>query len=882
MPTPEQSSLLPPLQASPSEAMLACALRPLDGHWDELRGTLSKPGEPSPYVAPAWHRFWAASGIAAPDELSAKAARVKRRVQEDGASYNVYQTSADGEGEHSASHVWPLELLPLLIDAPDWQRIEAGVRQRARLLNAALADLYGPRRLLSEGLLPAALVLKHPQFLRPLQGCKPLGGVHLHVVAFDLARGADGLWWIVAQRTQAPSGLGYMLENRLIVAEQFPQAFRELAVQRLAGAFRVLLQGLNRLAEPLVEAGQTPRIVLLTPGPANETYFEHAFLARYLGLALVEGGDLTVRERRVYLKTLQGLERVHGILRRVDDEYLDPLELRADSQLGVPGLVNAMRAGQVVVANAPGSGWLESPGLSAFWPGVAEALLGEELLLPASSGWWCGEVAAWARQREQLAQTVVAPTFPTSETTRGFQPFPAGELDEAALVMLRERIEADPAAHTLKARVRPSKQPVWTGSALEPRAAVLRVFALSDGAGGWTVLPGGLTRVASTRGAVGGAPDALLTMQAGCASVDTWVLTEGQSAVDRSSLLPSPLQAADLGRTRRMVTSRSAEHLFWLGRYTERAENTVRLARHALASLGASERSAHDASTGDMVALRTTLQRLAFMHGLLGDDSANAVAEPRRFAELLMRQLGNPQANSLMQSLRQLAHNAHALRERLSTAHWQLIQQLGQDFQARFPAALAGGEAELQALLATTDTRLAALTGGQLDRMTRDDGWRLLSAGRQIERQYFLADVLAEGLSAGLHDSDDGFALLLALFDSTITYRAQFQSRRELPALVQLLVMDADNPRSLAWVAHTLRERVRKLTRHDTAWGDAAIARLPNPDDWSLARLLPSDDNHQPLLDLLRECSGAALALSSAISQHVFAHVAMPERRVWL
>ncbi|HEX2013107.1 MAG TPA: circularly permuted type 2 ATP-grasp protein, partial [Roseateles sp.] len=373
-PSPQQSSLLPDDDLPDAVALaMAAALRGRDGHYDELRGRPSPCGPGG--LAPLWQQFFAATGIAGWQDLGARAAHVQRRVRDDGASYNMHDAGSEGE------RVWPLELLPMLVDADEWQHIERGVQQRARLLNAALADVYGARSLLDEGLLPPSLVLAHPQYLRPMHGCVPPGGVHLHVVAIDLARGPGGHWWVAGQRTQAPSGLGYMLENRLIIAQQFPEAFRSLSVQRLGASFQTLLRGLQRLSPE----GERASVALLTPGPHSETYFEHAFLARYLGISLVEGADLTVRENRVYLKTLRGLERVHVLLRRVDDDYLDPLELRPDSALGVPGLLQALRAGELVLANAPGAGWLESPGLAAFWPGVSRRLLGEELLLPATT-----------------------------------------------------------------------------------------------------------------------------------------------------------------------------------------------------------------------------------------------------------------------------------------------------------------------------------------------------------------------------------------------------------------------------------------------------------------------------------------------------------------
>ncbi|MFN4115374.1 MAG: alpha-E domain-containing protein, partial [Inhella sp.] len=467
----------------------------------------------------------------------------------------------------------------------------------------------------------------------------------------------------------------------------------------------------------------------------------------------------------------------------------------------------------------------------------------------------------------------VVPTFPSSETTRGFAPFRADELDEAALMQLAARIDVDPAAHTLKERVRPSQQPVWRDGRLEPRSAVLRVFALAHGsgsAGGWTVLPGGLTRVAQQRG---GGTDALLTMQAGCASCDTWVLAESAQAVDPTSLLPPPLRPEELAGAQRIISSRAAENLFWLGRYTERAENSLRLTRLALTELAASARG-DERSPASLDVIDTLARR----HGLVKLEAPEALQQPQRFQQHLLAALGDARSShSVAFNLAQLARCAETLRDRLSPTLWQLLQGLGDSFAERLRAALRDAEPELQPALAATDQELAALTGGQLDRMTRDDGWRLLSIGRQIERLHFLADVLLQGDEVGLTQDEDGFALLLALFDSSITYRAQFPGRRERAALLQLLVMDENNPRSLAWVAGTLRERLLKLSAHDPNWAHAMQASLPAPAHWQLAGLL----GEGALRDLLQTCNAQVLQLASAIDQRFFAHVSAAERRIW-
>ncbi|WP_333707762.1 circularly permuted type 2 ATP-grasp protein, partial [Ottowia beijingensis] len=440
-------------------------------------------------LTPAWKEFFRHFDLGDPQELNRRATRLARQLRDNGVTYNVYADEAN------LQRPWPLDLFPLLIPPGDWAHIEAGVLQRVRVLEAVMADIYGLRRLLKDGLLPAALVQGHPDYLRAMHGVPPVGGQHLHMVAFDLARGPQGFWWVVSQRTQAPSGLGYLLENRSAVSTQFADAFEGMNVRRLAATYRSFIEGIKAACP----AGENAHIALLTPGPYNETYFEHSYLARYLGLTLVEGGDLTVRGRRLYLKTLHGLRPVHGLIKRVDDAFLDPLEMRPESRLGVPGLLEAVRAGNLLVANAPGAGFLESSALLGFLPALARRLLGEELKLPALHTWWCGEPAAMREVLPELGRCVIKPTYPWS-TSRGT--FNAGVGPLMAPEMLAswaDAIQRVPEEHTVQAYMSPAQIPTWgmrggrTG--IVPRAAMLRVFALSDGAGSWQVLPGGMTRL---------------------------------------------------------------------------------------------------------------------------------------------------------------------------------------------------------------------------------------------------------------------------------------------------------------------------------------------------------------------------------------------------
>jgi uncharacterized circularly permuted ATP-grasp superfamily protein/uncharacterized alpha-E superfamily protein len=849
-------------QAEETPAALAAALAPpaAPGHYDELRGGVSNPasGEAAaqgtvvgPHALPTrpWARFFENLGREGFADLNRRTTDLQRQVRDNGITYNVY---ADAGGP---PRPWSLDLFPLIIPPASWQRIEAAVLQRVRLLERILDDVYGPQELLAAGLLPPALVQGHPGYLRAMHGVRPAGGRRLHIAAFDLARDPAGAWWLVTQRTQAPSGLGYLLENRLILSRLFPEAFRDLKVQRLAATYRALLESLT--ARCPADGGE-PRIVLLTPGPYNETYFEHAYLARYLGLTLVEGSDLTVRDERLYLKTLNGLQPVHGVLKRLDDEFLDPLELRADSHLGVPGLLQAIRAGNVLVANCPGSGFLESTALLGFLPALSRHLLGEELQLPALPTWWCGERAAMLAALPQLAASVFKSTYANSGAVLG-RNLSRRQLDEWA-----GRIVREPDQHTVQAYLPLSQMPTWRsdhgGDRILPRSLLLRVFAVSDGAAGWRVLPGGLTRIASSELEI-------VSMQRGGSSADTWVLTDGE--VDATSLLHHAHPSVDTPRRSRTVTSRAAENLFWLGRYTERTENTARLARLAIESLHGEDQSSQP--------LLAWLGELAVANGLVLPAVPAATQARRVFERSLVAALGDGKAPSVGFNLRALRSAAAAVRERLSQEQWNLIVRAEQEFRLGCASCANGGEyssVEALRVLEMLSAHTAAMTGAQTDRMTRDDGWRLLSTGRHLERLAFLAQALACAFRTGAVHDEGGFEALVALFDSTITFHAQYQQRHDIPALLDLLVLDRDNPRSLGWVVQTLRGRLAKL-ESSAPGAQASIAMtVPDPERWTLEALCRRDDQgrHAALQDLLEQCVDIALRMSDDLTVRYFAH----------
>lgn len=904
-------------QALESPCALAAALAPhaAAGHFDELRGRVSEGPAPVETPAPAqpalraagsppettvpqaeaaavddtlspdWTRFFNFLGADGFYDLNHRTANLRRQIRDNGVTYNVY---ADANGPQRP---WALDLFPMMVSAADWAQIEAGIQQRARLLDRVMADIYGPQELLSKGLLPSALVHAHPGYLRGMQGVQPAGGTYLHIAAFDIAHGPDGRWSVVSQRTQAPSGLGYLLENRLTISLLFPEAFREMQVERLGASYKALVDGLKAMSP--ADGSEESRVVLLTPGPYNETYFEHAYLARFLGLTLVEGSDLLVRDDRLYLKTLRGLEPVHGLLKRLDDEFLDPLELRSDSTLGVPGLLQVIRAGNVLVVNTPGSAFLESSALLGFLPALSEHLLGETLALPSLATWWCGEQAVMQDVLSQLKNCVIKPTYPGS----GMESVIGHTLSRRALDEWAGRIVRRGEDYTVQAYLPLPQTPTWQGERIAPRSAMLRVFAVADGKGSWQVLPGGLARLA-------GKNENMSSMQHGGSSADVWVLGDshaGKATAPRAEQ-PAPAWATAPLRHRPPVTSRAAENLFWLGRYTERAENSTRLAQITLQCLGGEDQTSQP--------LLAWLTSMAVGNALVLDSVPPATQARRVFERALIANLADTeQAASVGYNLRALKSAASAVRERLSQEQWHMIVRTEADFFQRCSVFSSAGQAQAQSqggqsqsqsiqssqhlleyssvealrALESASGFLSAMTGAQTDRMTRDDGWRLLSMGRLIERLNTLAGALVRGFETGSVFEEGGFNAMVALFDSTITFHAQYQQRRDIPALLDLLVLDRDNPRSLGWVVQTLRGRLAKLA--GSAPGDMPelAMELPDPGSWALADLcagmqIEGDGEGQchdgRLVELLRQCCDAALDLSDTLSRRYFSHAA--------
>ncbi len=822
-----------------------------DGVYDEMAAA---PG----ILRPHWDTFISSLSALGVEELARRWKIARQRIRENGVTYNVY---GDPLG---MDRPWNLDSIPLLISPLEWSELEAGLIQRARLLNYILADLYGPQELLHGGLLPPALVFANPGFWRPCHGIPTPVHTYLHLLAVDLARSPDGQWWVLSDRTQAPSGAGYALENRTVLAETFPDLFREFQVQPLASFFRSIRDTLLDLSPSLRD---NPRVVLLTPGPFNETYFEHSYLARYLGFTLVQGADLTVRNSRVFLQTLDGLKPVDVILRRVDDSFCDPIELRSDSFLGVAGLVEAVRAGNVVVANALGSGLIESSAFMPFLPRLSQRLLGERLKLPSVATWWCGQPQPLRYVLDNLDFLVIKPAFPS----QGMEPVFGGKLTGDERSRLITRLRERPYEFAGQELVDLSTAPVWSQDSLTPRRVVLRVFLAASG-DSWVVMPGGLARVSPS-------PDTqVVSMQRGGGSKDTWVLSDGP--VDVYTLQHAPEQPVDLNRGERSgLPSLAADDLFWLGRYAERSEHLARVLRCILIRItgefGAS-------GTVEWDCLMKLYHCLASPHSRLSADDPQGHLDQWRDLEqeILSLIFEEQRSDSLSSNLSRAARAAAHVRVSLSSDTLRIVSQFGAAHSSAWGYASMG---EALAVLNRCIGVLAALRGIEMENVTRGPGWHFLGVGRRIERSIQLVDLFRAIIVPLSQSTWPTLEMLLEVGDSSMTYRSRYFTVLQAAPVLDLLMCDPANPRSLAFQLQDLLEHCRCLADRPlgAAWPvpkqkslEEAAASLFREDVRMLCQ--PAESGIRERLDELLAAAGATLpALSDALTNVYFSHAEM-------
>jgi len=788
-------------------ASLVAEYRPFDGVPDEMVDADGKP-------RPVWKPFIAALDALGAEELSRRFARADQYLRDTGVYYRVYDKAG------AAERAWPLAHMPLLIDEREWQAITAGLIQRAELFETIVADIYGESRLVADGLLPPGLIASSSEFLRPMVGVKPASGNFLHFCAFELGRGPNGGWWVLGDRTQAPSGAGFALENRVATTRALSDIYGEMYVHRLAGFFRRFRDALHGMAK-----SPSGRVAILTPGPLNETYYEHAYIARYLGIMLLEGEDLTVSDGRLMVRTVSGLKPVSVLWRRMDAAFADPLELDPQSQIGTPGLAEALRRGSATLVNALGSGILETRAFLAFLPELSRQLRGEELLLPNVATWWCGQ----SRERRHVIANIDRMMIGPARSTR--LPFDdqkttvlGGSLDPDAKAALVERLERAGGDFVGQETVTLSTTPVFCGGRLEPRPASLRVY-LARTADGWVVMPGGFARVGLTNDTTA------LAMQRGGQAADVWVVSPRPVVFE--TLLPSERE----GFSRNLpgsLPSRAAENLVWLGRYVERSEGTARI-------------------------LRAYHARLAET----SDPELPLLAEMRDYLEPFGIDAGAAIPPGLVSTFDRAVSSAGQIRDRFSPDGWLALRDLSKTVH-KFALTVAPGDDATRAMTIIL-RKLAGFSGLLHENMYRFTGWRFLEIGRRLERAIHVSGVL--GVLARESAPDGALDMMLEIGDSVMTHRRQYTVQSGRRTVVDLLALDPLNPRSVLFQLDRLKEEIGLLP-------GAGSGGTLSPAGKEVLRLHTSlAIREAPDLDpkALRELSGEIAGLYTILAKSYFA-----------
>jgi len=792
-------------------------------HFDEMVDAQGR-------VRPHWRPFLSMLARLGTDEINRRFAAADRHLRDSGVFYRVYEDPA------GATRPWPLSHVPLIIEPKEWQALKAGLIQRAELMEAILGDLYGPANLVREGRLPAAVVAGNPEFLRPLIGVPPPGGAHLRFYAVDIGRSPDGRWWVLGDRSQAPSGAGYALENRLALSRAMPEIYRGLRVERVAPFFQAFQMELSALNKQ-----DNSRVCVLTPGPLNETYFEHAYLARYLGFLLVEGEDLVVRDDGVFIRTVSGLKRAEVLLRRLDSDFADPLELSTRSRLGVPGLVQAVRDGTVVVANSLGSGLVEARAMLSFLPALAPALLGNDLLLPNIATWWLGDPVASAAVLDKLDDMVIAPAFAGDLPAHIEQPMVLGrDLDGEARRKLIDEIGRRGVDFVAQEAVTLSTTPVWDNGALVPRPFSLRLLLARTG-DGWRVMPGGFVRIADE-------PDArAVTLQHGGRTADAWVLSE--KPVAEFTLLPTPDRII-INRTTGALPSRAAANLFWLGRYMERAEATLRMVRALINRAAEADDS-----------LTQVNARIGALLGAWDAVPANMLnASPALLAAAAMQQ---GDLNGALPMLARSAHGAASvIRDRFSPDAWHALTEMIELVNAPFQPMPEESEIfeRVNALLRV----IASFSGLAQENMSQLQGWRFLELGHRLERALATCRFIRQFAFGA--DLDAALDCLLELADSQITYRLRYVMVAAPAPVIDLVALDPNNPRSVIYQLTRIEAHLAALPKS----GDESRLSPPEQIATALATRIRTAD--AVLIDdaMLFEVEGELMRLSDVVASVYF------------
>ena len=800
-----------------------------------------------------WEKFLAALRNVPAVEFARRNEQAERMLRENGVSYHSVSTLSD------AARPWRLDLLPMLVTAADWAVIEVALGQRARLMNLIIADIYGPRNLIDNGTLPPEVLYANPEFMRPFCDLGQTDQVPMFMYAAELARSAEGQWWVMADRSEAPAGPGFALENRIVSSRTMPTSFKQIPVERLAPFFAKLQHSIRRRAP---RSGDNPRIVLLSSGPSHPYYFEDVYLARYLGYTMVEGGDLAVRNDTVFLKTLSGLVPVDIVLSRGTESGLDPLELGGYSAHGVPGLLNAIRAGNVAVSNAPGCGIVGAPVFMAFLPGLCQKLLGEPLKLPSISTWWCGDTDSLAYVLSHLDQLVVKPAFQKS----GGEEIIVSDLTDERRAKLLLHLHTSPHSWVAQEKISRSAVPVWSAEGIECGHAAVRAFLVED-EDNWHLMPGGLIRVAPDVGPM------QLSVAAGEGSKDLWVIADGK--VEPISLLQPHDQPVELRRTSALFPSRVADNLFWLGRSLDCCDFLARLIR-ALA-----ERLAGEGNI-DMTEVRFLARALSDLGQLEPGFVVDGLeSQLPSLAEALPVAVYDPgEFGGLARVVNELTRLASLVRDWISPDTWHRINLTAEKFKI-------SSEKEWRDITDVVSSAnsmvgdIASVSGLVFDGMNRGPSWRFLELGRCIERTSATARLLLSAEFKRGPSVPGVLKSLVEVLDVRMTYRFRYRENFHRNAVLDLTITDETNPRSLAHQIDRLVSQVDRLPGYEARPLRSEEMRIVMQAAHAV-RMLTSDDlaatNPKTVVAALKKVEESMGHLSDTLTRKYLVHSGVPRQ----
>ena len=748
-------------------------------------------------ISPDWKTLFSSLLQLDSKEIESRSNSMLRLLKENGVAYNVYE---DSNGQ---TRPWELDIIPHLITAHEWETTNAGLVQRAELLNLLLKDIYGRQTLIKEGVIPQELIYMHPGFLRSCANISLPHDQYLILYAADMARSSDGRLWIISDRTQAPSGSGYALENRFALSSILPELFSNMQVRRLSPYFDALQSAFNGIAP---HRGENPRVVILTPGPENETYFEHSYLASYLGLTLVQGDDLMIKDNFVWLKTIEGLEKVDVILRRMDDIYCDPLELKSDSLLGTPGLLHVIRKGNVAIANPLGSSVVENAGLVPFLPAAAKHFFGTDLLMPSIATWWCGQPKEMQYVFDNLSYLVIRRIFRKS---KGHSTIDGSSLSSTAAADLVKEIRANPYLYTGQEKITFSSSPTWANGKVQAGHALIRNFLVSH-KGSYLAMPGGLTRSSQVK------DNFIISNQTGDISKDTWVLSSGD---EQESMLKLQIKTDEVNSMRivRSLPSQTAENLFWVGRYTERVIYNARLLRTVMKFIVRNNTNLHVEGTDAKNILLQAVTACTYTSPGFLEAEENGSAEKKLFnpwIELTDILYNEDRPGGLTTNLSHLKRAVYSVRNFWSTDTWRVLQQIEENWEQ---AKSTNYQDHFQMVNAveSLNTSMFAFLGMNRESVRREQGWNIFDLGRKIEQVLYIINLL-RCIVEKRQSAETEHDVLEALLESTqslITYRYTYQDHLQLPLVLELMILDLNYPKSLAYLVHKIKRYISILPK---------------------------------------------------------------------